>query len=54
MSSPFFIEPQPEKVGVLLFKRKNSIFLTPLNCDLNAFILALKDSAEALVLLLSK
>jgi hypothetical protein len=35
-------------------KRKNSTFLTPLNCFLNAFILALKDSAEAFVLLLSK
>ena len=31
-------------------KRKNSTFLTPLNCALKAFILALKDSAEALVL----
>jgi hypothetical protein len=35
-------------------KRKNSTFLTLLNRDLNAFIFALKDSAEALVLLLSK
>ena len=35
-------------------KRKNSTFLTPLNCALNAFILALKDSADAFVLLLSK
>lgn len=30
------------------------MFLTPLNLDLNAFIFALKDSAEAFVLLLSK
>ena len=28
-------------------KRKNSIFLTPLNCDLKALIFALKDSANA-------
>lgn len=35
-------------------KRKNSTFLTPLNCALNAFIFALKDSAEAFVLLLIK
>lgn len=34
--------------------RKKLISLTPLNCALKAFILALKDSAEALVLLLSK
>ena len=34
--------------------RKKGIFLTPLNCALNALILALKDSAEALVLRLSK
>lgn len=35
-------------------KRKNSTFLTPLNCALKASILALKDSAEAFVILLSK
>ena len=34
--------------------RKKGIFLTPLNCALKAFILALKDSAEAFVLRLSK
>ena len=35
-------------------KRKNSTFLTPLNCALKVFIFALKDSAEALVLRLIK
>ncbi|OED38853.1 hypothetical protein AB832_04315 [Flavobacteriaceae bacterium (ex Bugula neritina AB1)] len=34
--------------------KKNSTFLTPLNCALNAFILALNDSAEAFVLRLIK
>lgn len=34
--------------------KKKGIFLTPLNCNLKALILALKDSAEAFVLLLSK
>jgi len=33
---------------------KNSTFLTPLNCTLKAFILALNDSAEAFVLRLIK
>jgi hypothetical protein len=41
------------KIVVSLY-RKNSTFLTPLNCALKAFIFALNDSAEALVLLLSK
>ena len=35
-------------------KRKKEMSLTPLEEDLKAFILALKDSAEALVLLLLK
>ena len=35
-------------------KIKNGISLTPLNCALNAFTLALKDSADALVERLSK
>ena len=35
-------------------KIKNSISLTPLNCDLNAFTFALKDSANAFVERLSK
>ncbi|SDX16173.1 hypothetical protein SAMN05216556_1192 [Aequorivita viscosa] len=39
---------------VVSLNRKKSTFLTPLNCALNAFILALNDSAEALVLRLSK
>lgn len=34
--------------------KKYGILFTPLSSDLNAFILALKDSAEALVDLLSK
>ena len=34
--------------------KKRSTFLTPLNFDLNAVILALKDSAKAFVSLLSK
>ena len=32
-------------------KRENSIFLTPLNYDLNALTFALKDSADAFVML---
>ena len=35
-------------------KIKNDISLTPLNCDLNAFTFALKDSADAFVERLSK
>ena len=35
-------------------KIKNGISLTPLNCDLNAFTFALKDSADAFVERLSK
>ena len=38
---------------VSLYK-KNALSLTPLNCALNALILALNDSAAALVALLSK
>jgi hypothetical protein len=41
------------KIVVSLY-RKKSTFLAPLNCALKAFIFALKDSAEAFVLLLSK
>ena len=32
-------------------KKENSTFLSPLNWDMKTFILALKDSAEAFVLL---
>nr|WP_242658831.1 hypothetical protein [Flavobacterium columnare] len=35
-------------------KKDSSIFLTPLNLLLKAFILALKDSADAFVLLLDQ
>lgn len=34
--------------------KKNALSRTPLSCNLKFFILALNDSAEALVLLLSK
>jgi len=49
-----FNEQQKLSINMVSLKRKHSIFLTPLNLDLNVFILALNDSAEALVLLLSK
>ncbi|TXD92232.1 hypothetical protein ES724_14570 [Gillisia hiemivivida] len=39
---------------VVSLNRKKSTFLTPLNCALKALIFALNDSAEALVLRLSK
>ena len=39
---------------VVSLNKKKSTFLTPLNCALKVLILALKDSAEAFVLRLSK
>ena len=46
--------PNDLKTCLLYTARKNLMSSTPLNCALNAFNLALKDSAEALVLLLLK
>lgn len=62
LSKGFFeeVSDQAKKLGrdyAYIFdslNRKNFTFLTPLNCDLKAFIFALNDSAEAFVLLLSK
>ena len=41
-------------VNLASLYKKKALSLTPLNCALNALILALNDSAAALVALLSK
>ncbi len=45
---------QPNLASLYKKKIKQALSLTPLNCALNALILALNDSAAALVALLSK
>lgn len=53
-SSPKVVGFQDYAKIVASLNRKKSTFFTPLNCALKAFIFALNDSAEALVLRLSK